>query len=126
MSNKLKSLLLCICLFIVFSLGTVATIKHYENKQTVHSYRELSKKKKSIVFYRDDCSDCQKVFPRLFLHNLFNNDIVFVNMNNKENRNLIKRFDLVEVPTTINKKQSKRYSGTNFKEIEKVIQKVGE
>ncbi|GAK30739.1 hypothetical protein WOSG25_050110 [Weissella oryzae SG25] len=58
--------------------------------------------KKTVVFYRDNCPECQKDFKGFYLRYQFKKDILFVNMHNKGNRYLIKEYNLTSVPTLIN------------------------
>lgn len=45
-------------------------------------------KDKVVLFYREDCSDCQKVFPIIYARNMVFKATVFVNMNEPLNRQL--------------------------------------
>lgn len=74
-------------------------MKKDENDRRVVSNEEL--KGKIVVFYREDCSACQNVYPRLWLHQKIVDDSVFVNMNQKKNRQFIKKYRLTKVPTVI-------------------------
>ena len=74
---------------------------------------------KVLFFYRDDCSDCQSIFHQVYWKNMMNHDIEFINMNEVSNRQYIKQYDLVSVPTFIH--EDNRYSGTNMDEVKKVI-----
>lgn len=76
-------------------------------------------KNKTVLFYRDDCSECKKVFPRLWWYHLFHQDLVFVNVNNKTNRHYIQRYELVEVPTLAYKGEN--YTGTNPQNIQEIL-----
>lgn len=76
-------------------------MKKDENDRRVVSNEEL--KGKIVVFYREDCSACQNVYPRLWLHQKIVDDSVFVNMNQKKNRQFIKKYRLTKVPTVIHK-----------------------
>lgn len=106
----------CLLTLLVFTslfIGSFFQMRSFEKynppiELTAHSA-------KTIVFYRDDCPNCQAVFPLLYYHNLFNNDLVFVNMNQPLNRRYIQEYRLKSVPTIINNEQ--HYSGTNKKRI---------
>lgn len=75
---------------------------------------------KVIVFYRDDCAACQKVFPILYVRNLLLNDLLFVNMNSEQNRHYVEEYSLRTVPTFI--KGSRMYRGTDLKKIVQFLQ----
>lgn len=79
---------------------------------------------KAVVFYRDDCSDCRKIYPSLYIHNIVHHDIVFVNMNNMKNKKYIEKYNLKEVPTII--KDKKSYVGTNRKRIQMLLTNGGD
>ena len=70
---------------------------------------------KTIVFYRDDCSECRQLFPLLYIHNFINNDLVFVNMNQSFNRQYIQKYDLKSVPTVVRK--DKKYAGNELTKL---------
>lgn len=36
---------------------------------------------KTLVFYRDDCSDCQKIFHQVYWQGKLHNNILLINMN---------------------------------------------
>lgn len=74
---------------------------------------------KTLVFYRDDCSDCQKIFHQVYWQGKLHNNILLINMNNRKNRQYIQKYHLTGVPTFIN--GNNRYSGTDLKEIRKVV-----
>lgn len=75
-----------------------------------------------VVFYRNDCGDCQKVLPQLLLRNLWHLDTTFVNMNDPENHGYIQRFHLNEVPTIYH--NQRQYAGTNRKKIQELLRAV--
>jgi len=74
---------------------------------------------KTLVFYRDDCSDCQKIFHQVYWQGKLHNNILLINMNNQKNRQYIQKYHLTSVPTFIN--GNNRYSGTDLKKIRKVV-----
>lgn len=74
---------------------------------------------KTIVFYRDDCPDCQSVFPLLYYHNLLKNDLIFVNMNQPLNRHYIQKYNLKSVPTIVTK--SHEYTGSNKEKLRQFL-----
>lgn len=70
-----------------------------ESKRKIISAKEL--KGKTIIFYRNDCKECQKMYPQLWMHQKVFNDSVFVNMNQKKNRSYVAKYHLTEVPKII-------------------------
>lgn len=91
-------------------------IKTQERKQEVVT---LDKKDtRALVFYRDDCADCQTVYPKLWLENACKKDKVFINLNQEKNRKYIATYHLTEVPTII----EKGTSHVGVKEIDQYMQ----
>lgn len=116
---KKKSTILLLLLGILISLigGSIVRMNAFEKSKM--PIELSSKTEKSVVFYRDDCSECQSIFPLLYYHNLFKNDLVFVNMNQPLNRRYIQKYNLKSVPTIV--KNDEHYSGTNKKKIRQLI-----
>jgi len=107
---------------VVLSLGAffVGTYYHMKSTEAQQNYVDLSKETdKIVVFYREDCPDCQSVFPSLYYHNLVYQDLVFVNMNNQKNRQYIVSYNLKSVPTF--SKDNDSYSGTNKSKIAQFV-----
>ncbi|MBZ6014588.1 thiol-disulfide isomerase [Leuconostoc gelidum subsp. gelidum] len=64
----------------------------------------LDIKAEAVMFYSSTCSHCQKVYPKVFWHNVlnFNNDdkqIQTINVQNPNNKHYISDFDVQETPT---------------------------
>ena len=64
----------------------------------------LNTKAKAVMFYNSNCSHCQKVYPKIFWHNVlnFNNDdkqIQTINVQNLNNKHYINDFSVQETPT---------------------------
>ncbi|MGX4593426.1 thioredoxin domain-containing protein [Leuconostoc sp. JNUCC 76] len=64
----------------------------------------LNTKAEAVMFYNSTCSHCQKVYPRIFWHNIlnFNNDdkqIQTINVQNPNNKHYISDFAIQETPT---------------------------
>ncbi|WP_454072523.1 hypothetical protein [Enterococcus alishanensis] len=76
------------------SVSSIEKSRHYLSSDELNQA-------KTIVFYKDDCPDCQKVMPKKIFVNFFKRDSVFVNLNNKENRQYIALYNLKEVPTVV-------------------------
>lgn len=97
--------------------GSIIQMKDFEKRLDPISLNSETERK--IIFYRDDCSDCQSIFPLLYYHNQFKKDLVFVNMNQPLNRRYIHEYNLKSVPTIIHKED--RYEGTNRKRIQAIL-----
>ncbi|EOD6233753.1 thioredoxin domain-containing protein [Enterococcus hirae] len=92
--------------------------KLVENARIFVSEGDL--KDKVVLFYSEDCSDCQKVFPIIYARNMVFKDTVFVNMNEPLNRQLyIEKYQLKSIPTIMS--NGNRYSGTNYRKIFRCI-----
>lgn len=83
----------------------------------------LNTKAEAVMFYNSTCSHCQKVYPRIFWHNIlnFNNDdkqIQTINVQNPNNKHYISDFAIQETPTFMkpNNPDMKLVS-TNVKQI---------
>lgn len=109
--------LLLISALLLMTVGSITQMNAFEKKTATINLTQ--KEEKAIVFYRDDCPDCQSVFPLLYYHNLVKNDLVFVNMNQPANRHYIQTYNLKSVPTIV--KKDHQYSGTNKNEIRQMI-----
>ncbi|WP_273710662.1 thioredoxin domain-containing protein [Leuconostoc mesenteroides] len=64
----------------------------------------LNTKAEAVMFYNSTCSHCQKVYPKIFWHNIlnFNNDdkqIQTINVQNPNNKHYISDFAIQETPT---------------------------
>lgn len=106
----------------VVAVGLIAFLGHnyvnyVEKKQTAVTIS--SSNKKTLFFYRDDCSDCQSIFHQVYWNNALKNNVVFINMNQQKNRKYIAKYNLTSVPTFIN--GDKQYSGTNLDRINQVL-----
>lgn len=78
-----------------------------------------SNEPRTVVFYRDDCSDCQKLFPKLYWHNRNHHDLVFVNLNAPGNRKYVHRYSIYAVPTFI--KGTHAFVGTDLQKLNQVL-----
>ncbi|MGQ2286976.1 thioredoxin domain-containing protein [Leuconostoc mesenteroides] len=64
----------------------------------------LNTKAEAVMFYNSTCSHCQKVYPKIFWHNIlnFNNDdkqIQTINVQNPNNKHYVSDFAVQETPT---------------------------
>lgn len=92
-------------------------INHIEKQRPVVTLTKYSKK--VLFFYRDDCSDCQSIYHQIYWHNAFHHNVVFINMNQPENRHFIQKYQLKSVPTLIH--GQRRYSGTKQAQIKRIV-----
>ncbi|MDT2681251.1 thioredoxin domain-containing protein [Enterococcus gallinarum] len=74
---------------------------------------------RALVFYKDDCSDCQKVFPELYKKNLAHDNLLFINLNQPKNKGYITKYQLETVPTIVTPKG--RYAGTDAEKIQQIL-----
>lgn len=79
--------------------------------------------KAPVVFYKDTCPDCRRIFLEVYLCKLINHRVCLVNLNNQQNQKYISRYRLKTVPTVIN--NDCRYRGTNYKSIALILLKRG-
>ena len=75
---------------------------------------------RALVFYKDDCSDCQEVFQELYKENLANNHLLFINLNQPRNKGYIAKYQLQTVPTIVTTEG--RYAGTDTKKIHQLLE----
>ncbi|HGW2884811.1 MULTISPECIES: thioredoxin family protein [Enterococcus] len=75
---------------------------------------------RALVFYKDDCSDCQKIFPELYKENLAHDNLLFINLNQPKNKGYIAKYQLETVPTIVTPKG--RYAGTDTKKIQQLLE----
>lgn len=89
----------------------------YKSTERIRNFvPEEDLKEKVVLFYRENCLDCQKVFPMMYARNMVFKDTVFVNMNEPLNRQLyIEKYQLKSIPTIMS--NGNRYSGTNYRKI---------
>lgn len=72
-----------------------------------------------LFFYKDTCANCQQVYPTVYNEAKDKNNIVFINLNQANNRHYIQTYDLKKVPTFVTPKE--RYTGTDTKKIQRLI-----
>lgn len=118
--KKKLGLIMMISLLLILALN-VTIYQSMEQKKANRSVVVLSQEEeKKIVFYKDDCPDCEKVFGQLYWHEIFYDDTVFVNLNQKRNRHYIQTYQIKSVPTIIH--NHSRYEGIDRKKIRQVLQ----
>lgn len=107
-----------------FALDSGFKLHHLSIDGTEKANRSVvvlsQEEEKKIVFYKDDCPDCEKVFGQLYWHEKLYDDTVFVNLNQKRNRHYIQTYQIKSVPTIIHKHS--RYEGIDRKKIQQVLQ----
>lgn len=123
-TKKRKGLLIIgSCLVLLLALGCgLFYWGMEETKQDRSVVFLLPNENRALVFYKDDCSDCTRVFPTLYAHQLLYNDLVFINLNQEKNRPYISRYNLTRVPTVIYEEQ--RVVGTNQKQLNTFFQQM--
>lgn len=109
-------------LILILGIGYLAGSVHIERQLQKREIVNLNiSEDQKILFYRDDCPDCREVFPVLYIKNFSKRDLIFVNLNQKKNRRYIHQYQLKEVPTVINGKNS--YSGISMEKITHTLQR---
>ncbi|MDV7740411.1 thiol-disulfide isomerase [Leuconostoc mesenteroides] len=91
----------------------------------------VNTKAEAILFYNANCSHCQKVYPKIFWHNVLNfknesKQIQTINVQNANNKHYISEFAIRFTPTfmkTTNLNQ--RLVSTNSQQIKQFIQTGG-
>ncbi|MEJ1319477.1 thioredoxin family protein [Latilactobacillus sakei] len=105
---------------VVLAVGGFAShqyVNHVEKRRPIVTLAKHPKK--VLFFYRDDCPDCQAIFHRIYWHNVISHNVVFINMNQSQNRHYIQQYQLTSVPTLIHGKQ--RYAGTKQSQIKQIV-----
>ena len=92
---------------------------NFQNNDVDH----INKNNEAIMFYSSTCSHCQKVYPKIFWHNVLNfknadKQIQTINVQNPNNKHYISEFAVQETPTFMkpNNPDMKLVS-TNVKQI---------
>lgn len=102
--------------WIMIAFCFICSCYSVEQSQNYVSLAEINEEK-MLFFYKEDCQECRSIFPLIYARNLFYRDILFINLNEQNNKNVYKeKYDIVVVPTFI--KNNKRYSGTDYKKIQ--------
>ncbi|WP_130851951.1 thioredoxin family protein [Lactiplantibacillus mudanjiangensis] len=112
-----KVLAIIVVVLAVSSFANHQYVNHVEKQRSIVTLAKHPKK--VLFFYRDDCPDCQSIFHRIYWHNAISHNIVFINMNQPQNRHYIQKYQLTSVPTLIHGKQ--RYIGTNQQKIKQIV-----
>ncbi|MGX6466619.1 thioredoxin domain-containing protein [Leuconostoc falkenbergense] len=73
---------------------------NFQNNDVDH----INKNNEAVMFYSSTCSHCQKVYPKVFWHNVLNfknadKQIQTINVQNPNNKHYISEFAVQETPT---------------------------
>ncbi|OTO02237.1 thioredoxin domain-containing protein [Enterococcus sp. 5B3_DIV0040] len=128
MSHKGRRVDLLLGIGTCFLLGifwlTVSTIQTNQIIQQQFLDRSVvtiaTNEDRALVFYKDDCSDCQEIFPELYKENLANDHLLFINLNQPRNKDYIAKYQLKTVPTIVTPKG--KYAGTDTKKIHQLLE----
>lgn len=112
-----KALAVIVVVSAVSSFASHQYVNHVEKQRPIVTLAKHPKK--VLFFYRDDCPDCQAIFHRIYWHNVISHNVVFINMNQSQNRHYIQQYQLTSVPTLIHGKQ--RYAGTKQSQIKRIV-----
>ena len=91
----------------------------------------LNTKAEAVMFYNSICSHCQKVYPKIFWHNVlnFNNEskqIQTINVQNTNNKHYLADFAIQATPTFMKTTNiNQRLVSTNSQQIKQFIQTRG-
>lgn len=109
--------LLGIFWLVVSTIQTNQAIQQQELDRRVVTI--ATNEERALVFYKDDCSDCQKIFPELYKENLAHDNLLFINLNQPKNKGYIAEYQLETVPTIVT--PNGRYAGTDTKKIQQLL-----
>ena len=112
-----KALAVIVVILAVGGFASHQYVNHVEKQRPIVTLAKHSDK--VLFFYRDDCSDCQSIFHRIYWHNVISHNIILINMNQSQNRHYIQQYQLTSVPTLIHGKQ--RYAGTKQSQIKRIV-----
>lgn len=91
----------------------------------------IQTKNEAVLFYNANCSHCQKVYPKIFWHNVlnFNNNekqIQTINVQNTNNKHYVAEFAIQSTPTFMKTTNiNQRLVSTNSQQIKQFIQTGG-
>lgn len=91
----------------------------------------IQTKNEAVLFYNANCPHCQKIYPKIFWHNVLNfknesKQIQTINVQNANNKHYISEFAIQSTPTfmkTTNTNQ--RLVSTNSQQVKQFIQTGG-
>lgn len=91
----------------------------------------VNTKAEAILFYNANCPNCQKVYPKIFWHNIFNfnnesKQIQTINVQNANNKHYVAEFAIQSTPTFMKTTNiNQRLVSTNSQQIKQFIQTGG-
>lgn len=112
-----KALAVIVVVLAVSGFASHQYVNYVEKQRPIVTLAKHSDK--VLFFYRDDCPDCQSIFHRIYWHNVISHNVVFINMNQSQNRHYIQKYQLTAVPTLISGNQ--RYVGTKQAQIKRIV-----
>ncbi|MBZ2406639.1 MULTISPECIES: thioredoxin family protein [Liquorilactobacillus] len=90
-------------IFVALSYYSIMSTMKGNKNVIYHPSKTITK----VFFYRDDCPDCQRTYPKMYLtkivYSLEGKKILFVNTHtkNKNNRGMVETYNVKTVPTLI-------------------------
>ncbi|WP_220739564.1 thioredoxin domain-containing protein [Leuconostoc miyukkimchii] len=108
-----------VAVFLLVPYGSM----YFQNNKVAN----VNTKAEAILFYNANCSHCQKIYPKIFWHNVLNfknesKQIQTINVQNTNNKHYLAEFAIQATPTfmkTTNTNQ--RLVSTNNQQIKKFI-----
>ncbi|MDV8932139.1 thioredoxin domain-containing protein [Leuconostoc citreum] len=91
----------------------------------------IQTKNEAVLFYNANCPHCQKIYPKIFWHNVlnFNNEskqIQTINVQNANNKHYLADFAIQATPTFMKTSNiNQRLVSTNSQQIKQFIQTGG-
>ncbi|CCF27533.1 thioredoxin domain-containing protein [Leuconostoc citreum] len=91
----------------------------------------IQPKNEAVIFYNANCPHCQKVYPKIFWHNVLNfnnesNRIQTINVQNANNKHYLVEFTIQSTPTFMKTTNiNQRLVSTNSQQIKQFIQTGG-
>ncbi|QLG77373.1 thioredoxin domain-containing protein [Leuconostoc gasicomitatum] len=91
----------------------------------------IQPKNEAVLFYKANCPHCQKVYPKIFWHNVLNfknesKQIQTINVQNANNKHYIAAFAIQSTPTFMKTANiNQRLVSTNNQQIKQFIQTGG-
>ncbi|MDI6498875.1 thioredoxin domain-containing protein [Leuconostoc suionicum] len=91
----------------------------------------IQTKNEAVLFYNANCSHCQKVYPKIFWHNVLNlknesKQIQTINVQNTNNKHYVTEFAIQSTPTFMKTTNiNQRLVSTNSQQIKQFIQTGG-
>lgn len=118
-NRVLRFLMVLIVILGVSTCGSSLLVRQAHKEEIRRTTVTAIPTKTPVVFYKDTCPDCRRIFLEVYLCKLIKPRVCLVNLNNLQNQKYISRYRLKTVPTVIN--NNRRYSGTNYKSIALIL-----